>query len=260
MGSTRLKRAVMWTAGVLGLAAGVYATYAGVTWLRYGRPSPARAENADPLLDHVMPVYDVAERHHIHVGAPAAITFAAACEQDLMAPPLVRAIFKMRETVLGSEPDAGSRPRGLLALTKSLGWGVLAEVPGREVVMGAVTQPWHANVVFRALPPDEFIAFNEPDYVKIVWTLRADPVGPHESVFRTETRVVTTDAAARAKFRRYWARFSPGIILIRWLSLGPTRRDAERRARLSISFPHGPQAAHGRSREIRPTWKQDGVK
>jgi hypothetical protein len=42
--------------------------------------------------------------------------------------------------------------------------------------------------------------------------------------------VVTTDATARAKFRWYWAKFSPGIALIRWLSLGPVRRDAERRA------------------------------
>jgi hypothetical protein len=66
--------------------------------------------------------------------------------------------------------------------------------------------------------------------VKIVWTLRADPNGPGASVFGTETRVATTDASARAKFRWYWARFSPGIVLIRWLSLGPMRRDAERRA------------------------------
>ena len=49
-----------------------------------------------------MPVYDVAERHHIQVAAPADITFAAACEQDLMALPVVRAIFKAREIVLGA--------------------------------------------------------------------------------------------------------------------------------------------------------------
>jgi hypothetical protein len=34
-----------------------------------------------------------------------------------------------------------------------------------------------------------------------------------------ETRVATTDAAAGAKFRRYWSCFSPGIVLIRWLLL-----------------------------------------
>jgi hypothetical protein len=225
-----LRTSLKWAAGLAGFATGAYASYVGVNWIRYGHPEPATAEDADPLLDRFMPVYDVAERHHIHVAAPAHLTFAAACEQDLMALPFVRAIFKTREVVLGGEPDRVARPRGLLALTKSIGWGVLADVPGREVVMGAVTQPWYANVVFRALPPDEFAAFNEPGYVKIVWTLRADATGPRDSVFRTETRVATTDAAARAKFRWYWARFSPGIALIRWLSLGPTRRDAERRA------------------------------
>jgi hypothetical protein len=227
-----------WAAGALGVAAGAYATWVGVTWFRYGHPAPASDEDADPLLDQFMPLYEVAERHHIHVAAPADTTFAAACEQDLMALPLVRAIFKTREIVLGGERDTLPRPRGLLALTKSIGWGVLAEVPGREVVMGAVTQPWYADVVFRPLAPHEFAAFNEPDNVKIVWTLRADATSPRDSVFRTETRVVTTDATARAKFRWYWARFSPGILLIRWLSLGPTRRDAEQRARLHPGMAH----------------------
>ena len=46
--------------------------------------------------------------------------------------------------------------------------GVLGEIPSRQIVMGAVTQPWVANPVFRPLPPDEFITFNDPNYVKIV--------------------------------------------------------------------------------------------
>ena len=50
-------------------------------------------------------------------------------------------------------------------------------------------------------------------------------------MFRTETRVTTTDAEARTKFRRYWSVFSPGIVLIRWLALEPVRREAERRVR-----------------------------
>jgi hypothetical protein len=224
-----MRSALKWTAGALGVAAGAYAGYVGVTWLRYGHPARASADDVDPLIDQFMPVYDVVERHHVHVAAPAEITFTAACEQDLMALPVARAIFKAREIVLGSEPDTTTRPRGLLALTKSIGWGVLAEVPGREIVMGAVTQPWNANVVFRALPPREFVAFREPDYVKIVWTLRADQIGASVSIFRTETRAVATDPGARAKFRRYWSFLSPGIILIRRASLKPLRADAERR-------------------------------
>jgi hypothetical protein len=50
-------------------------------------------------------------------------------------------------------------------------------------------------------------------------------------VFRTETRVVATDPGARRKFRRYWSFASPGIVLIRWLMLGPVKAEAEARAR-----------------------------
>jgi hypothetical protein len=228
---SRIGTAVNLAAGALGLAAGAYAGYAGLTWLRYGHPARARGDEIDPLLDAFIPVYEIVERHQVHVAAPADVTFTAACEQDLMAVPLARAIFRAREIVLGSKRDAVSRPRGLLALTESIGWGTLAVVPGRQIVMGAVTQPWRADVEFRSLPPHEFAAYDEPGYVKIVWTLRADAAGPDASTFRTETRAVATDAVARAKFRRYWSFLSPGITLIRRASLGPLKVDAERRAR-----------------------------
>jgi hypothetical protein len=96
--------------------------------------------------------------------------------------------------------------------------------------MGAVTKPWEPNVVFRALPPGEFAAFNDPDYVKIVWTLRADPIDATHSLFTTETRAIATDEPSRRKFRRYWSFFSPGIILIRWMTLRPLKAAAERLA------------------------------
>lgn len=227
----RMRRAVALTAGGIGLAAVTYGAYVWTAWCRYGHPSAPRDEEIDPLLDHFMAAYEVAERHHVRVGAPPAITLAAASDADLQQSLLVRGIFKAREWVLGSE-DAVARPKGLIVEMESLGWRVLAERPGREVVVGAVTQPWMANVTFRGLAPHEFRAFHEPGYVKIVWTLRADPVGSSESMFRTETRVVTTDVAARRKFRWYWARFSPGIVLIRRAMLGNVKREAERRARL----------------------------
>ena len=190
----------------------------------------ARAERHDALLDSVMPDYDVVERHAVGVAAPPPVTLAAACEARLEASLVIRAIFRAREIVLGSKPQDEVRPRGLLALTTSIGWRILKEVPDREVVVGAVTQPWLADVVFRPLPADEFVAFRDPDFVKIAWTLRVEPDGPGRSMLYTETRAVATDDAARAKFMRYWRRFSPGIVLIRRLMLGPIRRDAERRA------------------------------
>ena len=140
-----------WLAIGVGLAGAAYAAYAGITWFRYGQPSCPAPESHDPLLDRFMPVYDVAERHHIRVSAPAAITLAAAGEADLLLSPVVRAVFRVRELILGSKPDRTVRPRGVLAFTQSIGWRVLAEVPGREVVVGAVTQPWKANVTFNGL-------------------------------------------------------------------------------------------------------------
>jgi hypothetical protein len=106
----------------------------------------------------------------------------------------------------------------------------LAEDANREIVMGAVTRPWEADVVFHPVPAAEFRRFDEPGYVKIAWTLRADPISADTSVFRTETRAVATDAFAARKFRTYWAMVSPGVWLIRRLSLRPLREDATARA------------------------------
>ena len=226
----RIRSGARWLATGAGLAAGTYATYVAIAWLRYGRPEAARRpDERDDLLDRFMPGYEVVERHHIRVAAPAALTFAAAREMNLLDSALVRAIVKGRELILGAAPDERPRPSGLLAQMESLGWRVLAEAPGSEVVVGAVTQPWEPDVTFRGLPPDEFAAFSEPGYVKIAWTLRADAINGAESIFRTETRAVATDPAARRRFRRYWSFFSPGIILIRFAMLGPLKREAERR-------------------------------
>ena len=54
-----------------------------------------------------------------------------------------------------------------------------------------------------------------------------DPIDDTSCVFRTETRVVTTDANARSRFRWYWARFSPGIALIRRAMVQRVKTHAE---------------------------------
>jgi hypothetical protein len=208
-----------------------YGVYVGLTWLGYGRRHSAKKEEADQLLDRFMSEYDVVERHSIFVHAPAEVTLAAAYEMDFDESRIVRTIFKARELLMLGEPAGNELPGGLLAKTKALGWGVLAEAPGREIVMGAVTQPWVANAKFRTLAPEQFASFQDPEYVKIAWTLRADPVTAMTSIFRTETRALACGAVSKSKFRKYWAFLSPGIVLIRLAMLAPLRRDAERRAR-----------------------------
>jgi hypothetical protein len=233
--SSSIRSAAQWLGAGAALAAGAYAAYAGLAWARYGHPARPREEDTDALLDRFMPTYDVAERHHITVSAPAAVTLSAARELQLGQHAVVRAIFKAREWILGAAPDEQHRPPGLLAEVRALGWVVLDEIPDRELVVGAVTRPWEANVTFRSIPANHFAAFQEPGYVKIVWTLRADPIDTGRSIFRTETRAVATDPVARTKFRRYWSFLSPGIILIRWAGLRPLKADAERRAQRALT-------------------------
>jgi len=231
MARTTSLQAGRWLAAGVGLAVGAYAAYAGRTWWTYGRTREAGPEWRDDLLDRFIPRYDVVERHAVTVDAPPAVTLAAAAEQDLTGSPVIRALFKARALVMGATGAEREGPKGLVAQVTALGWGVLAETD-REIVMGAVTQPWQADVEFRALPPESFAAFAEPGFVKIAWTLRADPAADGGSTFRTETRAVATDGEARRRFRRYWSLAEPGIALIRWLSLAPLKCDAERRSRL----------------------------
>jgi hypothetical protein len=226
------QRTATWVGGGLALAAGSDAAYVASTWLRYGHARRPGPDERDTLLDQFLPEYDVAERHQVHVCAPPEITLSAAAAVDLQQSPVVRAIFNTRALILGADRTEASRPRTLLAEVQSLGWRVLAEIPGREVAFGAITQPWKANVVFRCPPPDRFREDRQPDHVKIAWTLRVDATGSAGSILRTETRVATTDATARRKFRWYWACFSPGIVLIRHAMLGAARKSAEHRARL----------------------------
>ena len=243
--SSRIRRGARFAGAAVGAAVGAAAlgviAYAAPTWLRYGRVTPP--PHAEPLLDRFMPAYEIVERHEVRVAAPAAITFDAARRMDLYESPLVRAIFRGRELLMRADAPAERAAQSLVDECLALGWGVLAEEPGREIVLGAVTKPWEPNVRFQALSPERFASFNDPGYVKIVWNIAADSTSDMTSVFRTETRATSTDAFARTRFRRYWSLLSPGIILIRRESLRLVRRAAEMR------FRAGSRQAHGARRE-----------
>lgn len=218
--------------GAAATAAGVllgWPAWAAVTWARYGRAP--REPQHDPLVDRYLPTYEVDELHETRVAAPAALTYAVALGMGLQQSAVVRAIIHARERLMGAREGKPWPPGGIVAQMRASGWGVLAEQPGREVVLGTVTQPWRGDVQFRALSPEEFATFVSVGHVKIITTLSVEPVDLDASIFRTRTRVATTDPEARARFRRYWAMFSPGILLIRHALLRQVKRDAERRYR-----------------------------
>jgi len=183
------------------------------------------------LLDGFIPDPAMRHRHQIMIHAPATFVYDTAWSMDIRTVPLVRAIFRLRAIILGAETAGTDWSRGFVKELLAMGWGILAEEKGRWLVAGTVCQPWMADVVMTPVPPERFAAYSEPGRVKIVWTLEAQPLDQSSCRFSTETRAAGTDAAARARFRRYYWRFGVGMWLIRLLLLRALRREAERRWR-----------------------------
>ena len=67
--------------------------------------------------------------------------------------------------------------------------------------------------------PESFATFTTPGYAKIVFSIRADPDGPHSTRVSTETRVATTDPRSRRRFAAYWVVVGLASALIRRLIL-----------------------------------------
>jgi hypothetical protein len=90
---------------------------------------------------------------------------------------------------------------------------VLAEEPGREVVLGAIGTFWQPTILWRQVAPDAFERFDTPGWGKVAWNLRVDPRGAGCWV-TCEVRVTVTSDDAWPRFQRYWriiGRFSHGV-------------------------------------------------
>jgi hypothetical protein len=113
-----------------------------MAWARYGHAHPERRP-ADPLLDRFLPDPDVDEYHQHTIAAPAPVTFAVAKQHDFQASPLIGGIFWLREapSLLRGRPYRREGPRSFLEWLLAGGWAVLAEDPGREIVVGCPRSP-----------------------------------------------------------------------------------------------------------------------
>jgi len=191
-------------------------------------------EHRGPLLDKYLPSYDVRDYHEARVRAEPADAYVAFRSLDLERSRIVRLLFAIRNLPAfflgrGARPDSHSTSFVETAL--ALGWKVLEEEPGHEIVVGAVTQPWAPAVRFQGLAGHEFVEFHEPGFTKIAWNIRVIPEHFGRTRLATETRVTATDPVSRKRFLRYWRVVNPGIRLIRRISLRMVRRELERSRR-----------------------------
>ncbi len=184
------------------------------------------------LIDTYLPKYDERSYHEARVAADRATAFAALRALDLESSSIVRMLFALRSfpSRFRAQERAVNSPRVARSFVDSMvdiGWVILEEAPGEELVAGTVTQPWEATVRFRGFSPSEFVAFEEPGFTKIVWNIAARE-SDGGAIISTETRVLATSAGARRRFRRYWLVVRPGVKLIRRIALGKVRRELRR--------------------------------
>ena len=158
-----------------------------------GTPALPSAKRPNALLDEFMPEYEVAERHHVRVAAPADITSRPPWKRMLQKSKIIRGIFEARALVAGADPDEVTRPRGSARANDVARLGR----PGRESRDARLSSepsrnrgwPTSCSAPCRVMTSGPFAS---PATLRSSWTLRADPVSPRESIFRTETRVTTT--------------------------------------------------------------------
>ena len=183
------------------------------------------------LLDDFVPEAEFVEVHETSVAAAPATALAAAKAVEPREMPLTRVLFAVRllPAALARREQGLSTSRPLYEQLLGEGFRELAEDPGHEVVVGVVGRFWslrHGSPIHLDEPRD-FLEFDEPGYAKAVLGLAAEP-GDRGARLRTETRVVTTDAASRRAFGRYWRIVRPGSGLIRREWLRAAKRRAER--------------------------------
>jgi hypothetical protein len=194
-----------------------------------------RNEALPSLLDLHLPAYDVVLTEHVVIAAPPDVVFAAARSFDFLTTDAkaVTALMTLR-TVPGRlrGRPAATPPTLLLATDAGAlpGWVNLGEVPGREIVFGAVGTFWKADIEWRDVPVDEFAAFAEPGWGKIACHLMVRPDGPGRSILTYECRTATTDLASRARMARYWWLIRPFVAYVLRAVLRTIRANVDARA------------------------------
>jgi hypothetical protein len=166
-------------------------------------------------LDRVLPDWHFRERHARRVDAPAERVFAAVREVT----PAEMSFFRLLARLRGIRARAD---RPIVELALAGGWKVLREVPGRELVLGTIGQPWRLRGGDG--PRGDFASFDRPGFAKLAIDWRLE-----DGVLSTETRVFLTDEESRRKFRRYWVVIRPWSGLIRRMWLRAIARRAEGR-------------------------------
>ena len=181
------------------------------------------------LIDEIQPVWHYGHRHSRVIDAPADRVAEAleTLDMERETSPLVRFLFRAR----GLRPPSGATPREALAST---GFSVLAERPGREIVLGIAGKFWAVNELanLKRVPDAEtYKEFDVPGQAKGSLAFVIEPLSDGRTLFGTETRVTCSDQRSRLLFGVYWALIKIPSEFIRRDMLHAVARRAEQLSR-----------------------------
>ncbi len=196
------------------------------------------------LIDRYLPHFDVTVIEHTVIDADVATSWAALTDFDLMtiSTPLLQAATFVRDipTKVGawsgrSRPPAAEPPElklggGGPGLEGWLGLGQIAE---HEVAFAAVGRFWQPDITWydvSEMTPEQFAAFEEPDWGRIAANFSLRPYGESRTLASYEARTATADGDSARKFARYWLLVRPFVGHIMRAALAGLQRDAERLA------------------------------
>ena len=170
------------------------------------------------LIDDWLPRYDEREFHSKEIAAtPVAVERAvrALKPSDL---PLTRILMGIRTlpALLTGRARPRSLSRPLFEGVQSLGFVILEERPGEQIVLGAAGRFWRprGDGVDPLDGPEAFRDYDRPGSVRAAWDFVLEPT-ERGTRLSTETRIAGTDADGTRTFRRYWRLVHPGSALIR---------------------------------------------
>jgi hypothetical protein len=181
------------------------------------------------LIDSFAPNPDAVETHSLAIDASREAVYRALWTADLGSP-VIKLLLGLRSLPGFVARGFRSFPRSQKITLQTLldsGFGVLAEEPGKEIVLGVTGRFWR--------PVGNLSPFNRADFdrpvpigfARALWNFRVtDDAG--RTILLTETRVACGDEASRRKFRAYWLFVRPFSGLIRLLMLRAVKRDCEK--------------------------------
>ncbi len=211
-------------------AAFLFAFGLGISALALVLPATAsRMETPSTRLDEFSPAFEFSERHAVLIRAPRRRVWEAVKAVTADEIILFRALTWVRrlgrpgpESILNAP---GRLP--LLDVATRTSFLLLAEEPGREVVVGTLALVPRGTRLGGTPTPERFRALDAPGFAKAAMNFHLEDAPDQSCLLTTETRVHATNASARRRFAAYWRVIYPGSALIRRMWLRAIRLRAE---------------------------------